>query len=330
MKKLICLIALPLLAASPALAKSKLSGRIASLADLSVAATPTFDISEVSRLSIQVNYASSTVANVSFIEGRKSAATITVNNNTFIRTSTPTIIINGSSVTYAPGAVSSDTAKAIADAINANAALSPIVTSSYTPTGIVFSTSTGLGLNAYSITSSSWAALTPNVSIFANGADGAITSGTDLITAANTYGLGQGAWVSVLAGSAPSGLTAGTTYFVIPVLQGRTFKLATTAANAVLGTAIDISTTTTGGGSYTLVNSTTTTGASFVLQGSNDGNYWSTLPSTGTVLVGVPSGVTSLIYDGQFLNVRYFRLNYAKPIAGGMDIDIWVQGKNDE
>lgn len=329
MKKLICLFSLLLLAGT-ASAKSKISGPVAIIRDLAVSATPTFDIGDVSRLSVQVNTSSSTVPNVSFYEGRKSTATITVVSNTFVQSSTPVITINGSSITYTPGTNVGLSACAISDAIMANTSLNTIIVSTCNPAGVVSSTSTSLGVNAYSLSSSSWTALLPSNSIFLGGQDGAITSGSDLVAAANGYGVGQGAWLQVNAGSAPSGLTAGTTYFIIPVSNGGTFKFATTNANALAGVVIDISTTTTGGGNYTLVNATTTSGASYVLQGSNDGVNWSALASTGTVVINQPSGISTNLYDAQFLNCRYIRLNYTKPTAGGMDIDVWIQGKNDE
>lgn len=330
MKKIICLLGV-LLVAGPVFGKSLITGNIAHMPDQAVSVTPTFDVSNVSRLSIQVNYTSSTILNVPFTEGSKSIAQITVANNTFVQSSTPTILINGVSVPYTPGATASLTASSISSGIINSASLNTIVTSSFSSAqGVVFATSTGVGQNAYSITSSSWMALAPSNSIFTGGFASNLDGTSDVITATNTYGTGQGAYLSVGAGSAPTGLASGTTYFIIPVSIGRTFKLATSAANAVAGTVIDISTTAAGGGVYTLTATTVTTGAAYTLQGSNDGINWATLPSTGAVAVGNPSGVSTLLYDGQFLNVKFFRMNYTKPNAGGLDVDIWVQGKNDE
>lgn len=76
-----------------------------------------------------------------------------------------------------------------------------------------------------------------------------VNASTDVFTATG-HGLTTGQGVSFAAGSTlPGGLTVNTVYFVIAV-DANTFKLATSYANAIAGTAIDV--TTVGTGTHTL------------------------------------------------------------------------------
>lgn len=80
----------------------------------------------------------------------------------------------------------------------------------------------------------------------------AVTIATDLITVSAAAGkqlLNGTPVVLTTSGTAPAGLTAGNTYYVIAV-SGTTIKLASSLANAVAGTAIDI--TSQGTGNHTL------------------------------------------------------------------------------
>ena len=94
---------------------------------------------------------------------------------------------------------------------------------------------------------------------------------SDICTAAAngfTTGLkGQASTTTTL----PAGLSAATDYFVI-VLTANTFKLATSLANALAGTAIDI--TDAGTGTHTFTP-TSVAGGAIKLQKSNDRTNWS-------------------------------------------------------
>jgi hypothetical protein len=79
----------------------------------------------------------------------------------------------------------------------------------------------------------------------------AVNTGTDVITVATDYATGT-ALVARSFGTLPAPLVNGTTYYAIR-LSATTIKLATSAANASLGTAIDL--TTAGTGDFTLVSS---------------------------------------------------------------------------
>lgn len=231
---------------------------------------------------------------------------------------------------FTVGASTAATATNIAAAINADATLGQIIVATATAPcpacGVVYATATTTGLHTYSISTSSRPLLTPSGFQFDGGTEDNINSETDVITKANTFPLAQGVYIGA---TVPTGLSAGTTYFAIPVAYGTSFKLATTAANAVAGTAIDISTTAAGSGSYTLTASTYTAGsAGFNWQSSNDNTNWLTLPSISSVTIP-GSGVTTIGWDFGTLNYRYLRLNFTGPTRGCAVIDAAIQGKRD-
>lgn len=91
---------------------------------------------------------------------------------------------------------------------------------------------------------------------------------TDVITTASAHGFltGMLAQVSNSGGALPTGLSAATNYYVIYV-SDTTFKLATSQANALAGTAIDL--TTNGTGTQTITPTTTLAGT-IKLQKTND------------------------------------------------------------
>lgn len=78
-----------------------------------------------------------------------------------------------------------------------------------------------------------------------------IDTATDIITVAHSYATGDIVVIRT-TGTVPAGLAVNTTYFVIR-LSATTIKLATTLANALAGTAVDI--TTQGVGTHSLVGS---------------------------------------------------------------------------
>jgi hypothetical protein len=82
------------------------------------------------------------------------------------------------------------------------------------------------------------------------------TAATDTFTAGASHNLATGMLIQMTAGtSLPTGLSATTNYWVI-VTSPTTFKLATTRANALAGTAIDI--TDAGVGTLTVITIATT------------------------------------------------------------------------
>lgn len=159
--------------------------------------------------------------------------------------------------------------------------------------------------------------------------DNSVSSSLDAISKANTFGLGQGVYLSTSTNVVFPGLTWGTTYFVIPVTSSL-FKLATTSANAVLGTAIDISTSSTMGGSYTLTPSTYTAGsAGFQWQFSNDNTNFISFPLASVSSVTISGvGTTSVGWDFANFNYRYLRMNFTGPTRGCVNIDASMNGRD--
>lgn len=95
-------------------------------------------------------------------------------------------------------------------------------------------------------------------------------SATDLITA-TAHGYATGLKVrATTTGTLPAGISLATDYFVIRV-SADTLQLATSLANALAGTAIDI--TDTGTGTHTLT-ATALAGATIKLQASCNGTNW--------------------------------------------------------
>ena len=86
----------------------------------------------------------------------------------------------------------------------------------------------------------------PNYARMASAIPLVVTSATDLVTAtSHGFSTAETVTVSNTGGALPSPLAAATTYYVIRI-SADTFKLATSYANAIAGTAIDITTTGTG------------------------------------------------------------------------------------
>ena len=99
---------------------------------------------------------------------------------------------------------------------------------------------------------------TANTISFTPGAAASVTSAnvnttTDVLTTSSAHGFTTGQSIIFNAGTtAPTGVTTGSTYYVI-VVSSTTIKLATTRANAIAGTAIDL--TAQGSGTNTLTPS---------------------------------------------------------------------------
>jgi hypothetical protein len=133
-----------------------------------------------------------------------------------------------------------------------------------------------------------------------------------------THGFSTGLDVlyTLTAGTAPTGLTSGTTYYAIRD-SANYFKLALTSTGAVAGAAIDI-TGVAGGSTHSFAPLAFVTGSmGWKWQGSNDGTNYSDLAISPVVY----SSDATDIYDFNGYNYRYLRLNITGPTRGGVDID---------
>ncbi len=242
--------------------------------------------------------------------------------------------INGVTLTEGTSwnaATSSDTTAAnIVTAINGNSSLSAIVlasTGSAQGKGFLQVVSLATGLNAYPLTTSNTTKLSPSFYQFAGGVAPDFSIATDVFTKA-AHGLSTGMSVVFSTGSNKTvgGLTHGTTYYAIPI-NANTFKLASSAANAIAGTAIDL-TSVQDGATHALTPSIFSVGsAGFDWRGSNDGSTFYALP-IGTAL----SSVTYSTPNGQLFTFtdyayKYLQLSFTGPTRGGITVTATINGR---
>ena len=151
-----------------------------------------------------------------------------------------------------------------------------------------------------------------------NGASAAVVVVADdtIVIAAHGYVTGTRV-AATTAGPLPTGLSA-TNYFIIRV-DADTVKLASSLANAVAGTAVNI--TAVGVGNSTLTPSTSA-GNIAKLQESNDNTNWVDVASA-TVTIATTAGVSLWNYTGAS---RYLRVLYT-PSTGQVSLAIHTSSK---
>jgi hypothetical protein len=328
MKRILLCLALLALAVNVS-AKSRTNGAIIDWDAQAVKSTPQFDVSDMDRFSLQAIYGDGTPSAHTLSTGGKSGAQITVVSTSGLTSAT--IGINGVTLTngtdFTSVSTASGTAKAISDAIVAHATLGSIITSTWTAGGVVYATSTYVGTNAYSLTTSTYAALRPSGFQFTGGSDSDISQANDTFYEA-THGITTGLAVLVStpgSGTLPSPLIGGTTYYGIKV-DANYYKLATTTTTAVAGAAVDISSP---------IGSTTVTvtplsldagSAGFKWQVSNDNSNWTDLSVSSITY----SAAGTYIWDMGAFNYRYLRLDYTAPTSGGLSLSVYQAGKRDD
>jgi hypothetical protein len=171
--------------------------------------------------------------------------------------------------------------------------------------------------------------------IYANGTTGAktftvLSQANDTLTMTAhgqvTGSLGQ----CTTTGGLPTGLSTSTNYYVI-VVDANTIKLATSLANAVAGTAVDITGAGTGVQTFT---PSTSSGNAIKAQFSYDGvngtdittTNFPTCPSA-TVTVSTSTGVAN--WDLQRPSFRYILIVYT-PSAGQITFSVAIDAKKDK
>lgn len=258
------------------------------------------------------NAAAIMVQGPTFVGGQNNA-TITVNQTTLTQGTDWTV-----------GATALLTARSISNAIVASSATTMVV-SSHTSAGVVYATATLVGVNQYALSTSSYPALTPSTNLFSGGAASDIDIDNNTISETG-HQFTTGLKVLLSTATAPSGLTSGTTYFVIKTTPNE-FKLAVVSSDAVSGTAIDI-TAVTGGNTWTLAPlANSLTGAGFNWQASNDGSTWATLVVSSQALTAIGDG-TRLWDFGQYA-YRFLRLNFTGPSQGAINLRAIINGKRE-
>lgn len=225
----------------------------------------------------------------------------------------------------------STTAKNLSDAMMARSAISSIILSTWSAAGVVTATATTTGVNAYSLFTSTAAALrlngssTATTDTFLNGLASDIAANTFTY---NNHGLTTGLDVryNTVTGTAPQNLVNGTTYFVIRD-SASSFRLATTRAlaTATTPTAVTISTFT-GSGSFTLTPLALSGSPAFKIQVSNDNSNWFDLAVT-SVTFASPYTSTNQFWDLGTPSYGYLRVNYTVGTQGGVALTVTANGR---
>lgn len=283
-----------------------------------------------------VVYATATIPGAAGNSFTLSASTValSVNSATFTGgRGAATLTVGGIPLTFgvdiATAATTTLMATNIKNAINANPSISAAITAS-SALGVVFATSnvTGAGTN-YTLAASPASVLTVSGATLTGGTDTAINLLTEVLTkTAHGLTLGLPVLFTKTAGTVPTPLVVGTTYYARP-LTADTFQLATTSTGAVAGMVINMSSfTALGGGSFTLTPLAITGTPSFKWQWSNDATNWSDM-SISSVTVASPYTAGSTVWDVGNFNLRWLRLKVVAPTAGGLSLKVYMNGKND-
>lgn len=284
---------------------------------------------QVDYLSFQAVYSTEAYAAVTFIDGVPSTGTITVAGMTV----GSTITVNG--IPFVEGQnfnrdvlKTSGTATSLYNALSSTPLLSGIINFSLTATeSVIYATGSIVGIN-YTLASSTPTAVT--VAGMTGGIASDINYVSNTITKSNSFITG----LAVIFSTTPAyggymGLEDGTTYFAIPTLT--TIKLATTKANAIAGTAIDISSITAniGWATYTLTPALTGTsgnGFAFKWQVSNDNLNWYDSTAS-SVTISAATAPTNYWWDFGFTTFKYIRCALTSGAFGSIKLKLIGYGK---
>lgn len=256
------------------------------------------------------------------------------------------VTINGlrftAGVDFSTGAATSNTATSLASAIN-TAILDG--TSANAVGAIVTTTSTIVGTAAnYALTSSTDAALTlSGPKTVTNGAStGIMTGGTNSGVTLNSsiillpsHGFTTALPVLYTGSPAIGGLTTGTTYFP-GIIDANDIALAVSSANALAGTYITITgtTTQTTANTYTLAPLAYLAGsAGGVWQASNDCLNWGTFgPTVNNIVVSSQSytagAPVTVIQDWGMVDFACLRYNITGPTQGAVAVKVILNAKD--
>ena len=224
------------------------------------------------------------------------------------------------------------TANAIAVAINANAALSALIsvssaTEATSPltAGIIQLISKENGYNPLVVSVSNTSHLLPDYPRFQGGKNSDVDFVDNTITeAAHNLPVGLGVVYSTGSNLAITGLTFGTTYYVVPV-DANSFKLSDTAAHAYAGTNIaDLSAA--GDATFVLapqpLSSAATDGITYL--GSNDGTTFYSVTQSSVPYDAASTGALTPFVD---FTGRYLRLSFVAPTRGALNVNAIINGR---
>jgi hypothetical protein len=220
------------------------------------------------------------------------------------------------------------TSKAVSDSIQANLVLASIIKSTWTAGGVITATSAVVGADIrYNMQSSSYAALTPFAPQFYGGtASNIVTASSKINVTAHGFTTGLPVLYTKSAGTSPGALVANTTYYVVRV-DANNFKLASSQANALLGTVVSIATQTAqGGGTFILTPLAIAGTPSFKWQYSNDNSNWVDMSVSSVTMSSLALATT--VWDFGTITYRYLRLNVVAPTAGGINLVVTGVGRS--
>lgn len=239
-------------------------------------------------------------------------------------------------VDYTPVATASGTAKALSDAIVATPGFSGVLSSSWSmvstsSVGVVSATATAVGTAANSWTlSQSGPSGVVSTGAWSNGSATDISLSADTINPDNNgqlpFSTGYPMWLQTLTGTAPTGLTAGTTYYAIRTTGGASFALSDTSTGSLAGVKVNISAVS--GNSTFKFNPTAFAGTWGVKwQTSNDGTNWTDM-SVSSITFATPWTATSQTWSGSII-ARFIRAVVSAGTGGGINLKIVGIGKGD-
>lgn len=156
------------------------------------------------------------------------------------------------------------------------------------------------------------------------------TKNSTVITSTNSFTLALPI-LYTQTGTAVGGLSTGTTYYVgAPAGQvalNKTFKLATSQANALAGSFITI-TSSTSSGSYNFAPLPYTGTPSFKFQVSNDGANWNDIAVSSVTILSPSNPPAISAWDIGLNDFSFVRASVVGPTTGGLNLVIWANGKN--
>lgn len=260
--------------------------------------------------------------------GGQNAATLTING-----------VTKTANVDWTVAASSALTAINIMNAINADTSLNTIIVATATSAcpgcGIVYTTSTALGVNNWSIQSSTPSLAVPASNQFSGGIVSQVLSGGILNLPLHGFGAGTPLLFTTTAGTPPGTLIANTTYYPV-IVDTNNIKLATTQANALANppVVLAISTqTANGGGIFKLTPPLIAGILSVQLKASDDGINYNGLVLPNNVTVSsvtliATGAATSTYWDLGQINARYIQFVIGGPTFGGYNLLITPYGKS--
>lgn len=231
---------------------------------------------------------------------------------------------------WSPATSNVATAASIATAINGSPSLSSklraqasgaVVTATSTLNGSVYN---------YLLQTSTPTALSASASNMTGGTNAGFALASNLFTASNGSGLSLALPVLYTGSPAIGGLSAGTTYYAVPV-TGNSFQLSGTSTGALAGTGLVVITSTNtqlSANTYTLSALPITGTPSFKWQFSNDNTNWVDMAVSSVTVSSYANPPASTLWSFGYIGAQYLRLNVVAPTTGALNLNVIVVGTN--